>query len=533
MKRLVVVVITASLVLAGLLAGAPAQGAATRPQSSSVAGIAWGACSDPTLAEANAQCGYVQVPLDYHRPHGAKISLAVSRVRHTSTDADYQGVMLVNPGGPGGSGLIYSILGQLVPHGAGNTYDWIGFDPRGVGASRPSLSCIPDYFGYNRPYYVPVTRALERKWLARSESYADACEENAAALLPHMKTTDSARDMDSIRKALGAKQINYYGFSYGTYLAQVYSTLFPKRVRRMVLDANVDPRKVWYQANLDQDVAFERVMNIWFGWIARYDDVYDLGSTRAEVRRLWFAERERLRRHPAGGLIGGSEWTDAFLPAGYAQFFWPGLAAVFAGWIHNGDAEALKEAYDGAVGVGDDNGYAVYLAVECTDARWPTNWNRWRRDNWRLHRNHPFFTWANAWFNAPCVFWHARPGTPVHIDGRRVPPILLLGETLDAATPFSGSLEVRRRYPTSRLIATRGGTTHANSLAGNACVDDPIAAYLANGTLPPRRPGRGPDVVCAPLPQPVPTAEAASSTASANSGDAARLRQRLASQSFR
>jgi pimeloyl-ACP methyl ester carboxylesterase len=298
----------------GLLAGAPAQGA-TRAVSSPAAGIAWGACSDPTLAEANAQCGFVRVPLDYSRPGGAKISLAVSRVLHTSSDADYQGVMLVNPGGPGGSGLIYSILGQFVPNGAGNTYDWIGFDPRGVGDSRPSLSCIPDYFGYNRPYYIPVTRALERTWLARSKSYADACERNAAALLPHMKTTDSARDMDSIRKALGARRINDYGFSYGTYLAQVYSTLFPSRVRRMVLDSNVDPRKVWYQANLDQDVAFDRVINIWFGWVARYDDVYHLGATRAAVRRLWYAERRHLRRHPAGGLIGGSEWTDAWFNA--------------------------------------------------------------------------------------------------------------------------------------------------------------------------------------------------------------------------
>jgi hypothetical protein len=101
------------------------------------------------------------------------------------------------------------------------------------------------------------------------------------------------------------------------------------------------------------------------------------------VRRLWYAERQRLRRHPAGGLIGGSEWIDAFVPAGYNQFFWPGLAEVFAAWVHNHDAQALKDAYDGAVGPGDDNGYAVYLAVECTDARWPTNWNRWRRDNWR------------------------------------------------------------------------------------------------------------------------------------------------------
>jgi hypothetical protein len=247
------------------------------------------------------------------------------------------------------------------------------------------------------------------------------------------------------------------------------------------------------------------------------------------VRRLWYAQEQRLRRHPAGGLIGGSEWADAFVPAGYNQFFWPGLAEVFAAWVHNGDAQALKEAYDAAVGPGDDNLYAVYLAVECTDARWPTNWNRWRRDNWRLHARYPFFTWGNAWFNAPCVFWHAPAGTPVRVNGRHVPGILLIDETLDAATPFAGSLEVRRRYPRASLIAEPGGTSHANSLAGNACVDDQIAAYLADGTLPPRKPGNRPDTICAPLPQPVPNSQAAASAAAAaNSGMATRLRQTLA-----
>lgn len=212
--------------------------------------------------------------------------------------------------------------------------------------------------------------------------------------------------------------------------------MFPKRVRRMVLDSNVDPRKVWYQANLDQDVAFDRVINIWFGWIARHDDVYDLGSTRAAVRRLFHAEQQRLRREPAGGP-------------------------------------------------GDDNLYAVYLAVECTDAPRPRNWNRWRRDNWRLHFRYPFFTWVNAWFNAPCAFWHAPPGKPVKVDGRKVPAILLLGETLDAATPFSGGLEVRRRYPRASLIATPGGTTHATPWAATpASTTRSLPSYL------PRRNGR-------------------------------------------
>jgi pimeloyl-ACP methyl ester carboxylesterase len=165
-----------------------------------------GPCSDPGLVEAHAECSYLQVPLDYSRPGGAKISLAVSRVRHTTPDANFLGRHAGEPRGPGGSGLGLATLGQFVPNHAGDAYDWIGFDPRGVGSSKPALSCIPDYFGYNRPYYVPVTRALERTWLARAKSYADACEANAAQLLPHMKMIDSALDMDGIREALGADE---------------------------------------------------------------------------------------------------------------------------------------------------------------------------------------------------------------------------------------------------------------------------------------------------------------------------------------
>ena len=114
----------------------------------------------------------------------------------------------------------------------------------------------------------------------------------------------------------------------------------------------------------------------------------------------------------------------------------------------------------------------MYLATACTDAKWPRNWLQWRRDNTAVARQAPFFTWANAWFNAPCiVLAGAVGGDPVNVDGRSAPPILLLSETLDAATPFTGSLEVRRRFPTSALVATVGGTTHASSLGGNPCVD--------------------------------------------------------------
>jgi pimeloyl-ACP methyl ester carboxylesterase len=309
--------------------------------------------------------------------------------------------------------------------------------------------------------------------------------------------------MDMIRQALGVDQINYYGFSYGTYLGQVYATMFPGKLRRAVLDANVDPRNVWYQANLNQDVAFDRNIKIWFGWIAQYNRVYHLGKTEAKVEQRWYAEQTALTGNPAGGVVGPAEWADAFLYAGYFQGLWTYLANVFSAWVHHQNAGKLIGAYEYADGPGNDNGFAVYSAVQCTDVQWPTDWATWETDNWATYAVAPFFTWGNAWFNAPCFYWPAAAGTPTTVAGDAT-PVLLISETLDAATPYEGSLYVRSVFPNSVLIAEPGGTTHAGSLYGNACVDDKIAAYLATGELPARVAGEGPDVECDPLPQPVP-----------------------------
>jgi pimeloyl-ACP methyl ester carboxylesterase len=499
--------IAATGVLAGCLVAVPSAAAVpTVAPEFTPAPIAWGACESAGLKKAGAECGFLEVPMDYGNPSGAKVSLAVSRVGHTT--AQSQGVMLVNPGGPGGSGLGLSVLGKYVPNHAGDAYDWIGFDPRGVGSSKPALSCDPNYFGYDRPNYVPTTPPLERAWLASSKGYTTGCTKNGP-LLEHMKTTDVAQDMESLRKALGQQQINYYGFSYGTYLGQVYSTLYPQRVRRMVLDSNVDPRKVWYQANLDQDVAFDRNIKIYFDWVAKYDSVYHLGTSGDAVEQLWYSEQKKLAHNPAGGVIGPNEWSDIFLQAGYYRFGWEDMANAFSGWVHNGDWQTLKTLYDNTDTPGDDNGFAVYNAVQCTDVQWPTNWNRWRVDNWATYLRAPFETWGNAWYNAPCLSWPAKAGKPVDINGTQVASALLIDEELDAATPFAGSLEVRKRYPHSSLIAEPGGTTHADSLSGDACVDDQVADYLATGKLPTRKPGNGPDTTCAPLPDPVPAGAAA------------------------
>ncbi|SEQ34851.1 alpha/beta hydrolase [Microlunatus flavus] len=487
---------------------APAAPAASAASASfTPAAPVWGTCSSDTLKQLKAECAKIVVPLDYDHPAGAKIKLAISRIKHTTKD--YQGVMLVNPGGPGGSGLGLSVLKLYVPNGGGDTYDWIGFDPRGVGASEPAVSCDPNYFGYDRPRYVPASPALSDAWFTKTDAYTKACAQKNGAILEHLTTRDSAMDMESIRKALGEKKINYYGFSYGTYLGQVYGTLYPKRLRRVVFDGTVDPRKIWYDANLDQDVAFDRNIDIWFGWIAKHDDVYHLGTTLKDVRSRFYKTEERLYRDPVkgkGGNLGGSEWVDAFLYAGYYQTTWTDLAQTFSDFVRKGDVAALEAAYLDANGYGDDNGYAVYLGVQCTDTKtWPEKWSTWERDNWKAFAKAPYETWANAWYNEPCRHWPAKPHKEVKINGKKVKSLLMINETLDAATPYAGSLEVRKRFPKARLIAEPGGTTHSGSLYGNACVDDRIADYLATGKLPKRKSGKRADVECAPLPQPDPS----------------------------
>jgi pimeloyl-ACP methyl ester carboxylesterase len=509
---LVVIVVTLVVVLvAGVVSGVlitasetakPASTPAVEATWPTPAAIAWGDCSDQALRAARAQCATVAVPLDWGAPkNGKTVSLAISRVEHTT--ATSSGVMLVNPGGPGASGLDLATTGASVPHQVGARYDWIGFDPRGVGASRPRLSCQADYANGPRPAYTPATDANVQAWLKRSAAYAKACGAKNGELLDHMTTRDTANDMEYLRIALGVQRISYYGYSYGTYLGSVYATLYPNRIDRMVLDSTVDPSRVWYGANLDQDVAFQTVIQQWFTWLAKYDDVYHLGTTEKAVQSAYDRLGAELAADPADGVFGSAELADTLLYAGYGQSLWPDLGTAFSRAVQ-GDTTTAEEYWKGLNDTTDDNEYAAYLAVQCTDAVWPGDWSTWAADSKRVAGKAPFETWANAWYNLPCRTWPAKAGTPVDVDGAKVGPILMIDETLDAATPFTGSLAVRKLFPKASLLAEPGGTTHADSLSGNSCVDDTVSAYLADGTLPKRKAGDGPDATCAPLPVPTP-----------------------------
>jgi pimeloyl-ACP methyl ester carboxylesterase len=500
----------------GILAGGGAPATSGPALAARSSRLRWHPCPAVSVGAAapttgRLQCASLQVPLNYADPAGRKITLALSEVLATAPPAQRQGVLLVNPGGPGASGLSFAqeVAAGLAP-GVARQYDIVGFDTRGVGASKPALSCDPSFFSRPRPDYVPANAAAEQVLVNRAKLYAAGCERRFGWLLPYMTTEDLARDMDSIRAALGQRQINYYGVSYGTYLGQVYATLFPHRVRRMVLDSVVDPAGAWYTDNVDQDYAFQGRIRAFFSWIARYDSVYHLGKTEAAVNAAFNRATARLAAHPISGpsgpLIGPDELNDTFLIGGYSNSWWPYLAAGLSSYLRTGSGALLIPLYD-QVGKQGENEFAVYTAVECSDVGWPRSWAYWNSDTRMIYRKAPFEAWGNAWFNAACAFWPLKgPAKPLHIHAAGLAPILMLQGTLDAATPYAGALAARKLLPSARLVVVRGGGNHGQSLTypANGCVNGYLDRYLASGSLP-GAPGLV-NATCPALPPPAPVA---------------------------
>jgi pimeloyl-ACP methyl ester carboxylesterase len=468
----------------GTTAGTGPGGGGTGGSVPAAGAIQWHQCSGGIL------CGQLAVPLDYAHPGGRKITLALSEVPATAPKAQQLGILLVNPGGPGASGTGWaSYVAQGLDPAVAARYNIVGFDTRGVGASVPALRCAPGFFARERPDYIPRNAAAEQVLIGRARAYAAACERRFGWLLPYMTTVNIARDMDQIRAALGRPKLSFLGYSYGTYIGQVYATLFPHRVARMVLDSTVDPTGAWYQDNIEQDYAFQGRIDALYAWIARYNRVYHLGSSAGQVRRAWYAARARLAARPivqaAGPAIGPAEYDDTFSPAAYANSTWPGLAAALASYLHTGSGQLLSGQY--RYGATPENEFAVYNAVECSDVAWPRNWSRWNTDTRRVYATAPYEAWDNAWFNAACAFWPVHgPARPMKIGAPGLPGILMLQGSLDAATPYAGALNARRALPTARMVVVAGGGNHGQSLAypPNRCVDGYLNRYLATGALP-------------------------------------------------
>jgi pimeloyl-ACP methyl ester carboxylesterase len=485
--------------------GAGGAASATGPIVPAHSTLHWHACTGAAAQQGVPECTTLSVPVDYAKPGGRRISLALDMIPATAPRSQQQGVLLVNPGGPGGSGLgLAAEVAQGLSPSVAAKYDIVGFDPRGVGSSVPALSCDPGFFDGPRPNYIPANPAAEQVLINRAKTYAADCGQRFGWLLPHMTTQDTARDMDAIRAAFGVSKINYYAFSYGTYLGQVYATLFPDRVRRMVLDSVVDPTGVWYADNVDQDYAFQGRMEAFFAWAAKYNDTYHLGSTAAQVQAAWYQARSRLLAHPVNGTIGADEFDDTFLQGGYLDELWPGFAQALSSYLNDGQAGDLMTQYQ-EYGKQGENEFAVYNAVQCSDVGWPRNWSFWTSDTERIYRTAPFQAWDNAWFNAACAFWPVKgPAKPLQIKGTGLPGILMLQGTLDPATPYAGAQDAHKLLPSARMVVVKGGGNHGQSMEqpSNSCVQGYLNAYLATGALP-SSPGTV-NATCPAVPAPLP-----------------------------
>ncbi|MFJ1748408.1 alpha/beta hydrolase [Streptomyces sp. NPDC088116] len=471
------------------------------------AGITFRACPKAEGLPAPITCGKVQVPLDYAEPDGRKISLTVSRVRASGKTGQRQGALVFNPGGPGASGMYFPLAAALPGwKRIARAYDLVGYAPRGVGRSAP-LSCQNPADFAKVPTQSPVhpSESYKRERIAKAKAYAKGCARHAGAALPHYNSLNNARDLDVLRAALGERKLTFMGASYGTYFGALYAKLFPSHVRRMVFDSavNPDPRQIWYGNNMDQSVAFERRWADFRTWVAKHDKTYHLGANAEAVRRSYEKVRAGITREPAGGKVGPGQLQAAMLGAGYYDDYWASRATALAEYLKGNPKPLISQAAPKPAAAADsENSNAVYTAVECNDAPWPTDWQVWDRDNTELARVAPFEAWDNAWMNLPCAFWHAPRQRPVDLRTRpgELPPTLILAAERDAATPYEGALELHRRLAGSSLVTERNAGTHGVAGGGNACVNTYVENYLLAGKAPARR------TECAPHPEPKPAA---------------------------
>ncbi|GGT25752.1 alpha/beta hydrolase [Streptomyces tanashiensis] len=437
---------------------------------------------------ANFQCATLKVPLDYARPGGKKLEVAVSRIKATNPQKR-RGVLLLNPGGPGGPGLDMPLwMGPELPTAVKEQYDLIGFDPRGVGQSSPvSCGLNDDELNWQRPYKA-TTFAKDVRW---ARTVADKCRAKAGDVLPHLTTRNTARDMDIIRAVLGEKKISYLGYSYGTYLGAVYTQMFPKQSDRFVLDSAVDPQRIWRGMIQVWAEGAEPAFKRWSQWTAERHTTYKLGDTSAKVSKTFWDLVAQADRKPID--FQGTPLTGDDIRAGRAMFFDVKSAAEAI-------AE-LKKAADGAPtaapskqgtsprpvppsfarAVPSDNSDAAFWAVACADTRsWPRDPEQYRRDAMRDKAKYPLYG-DFASNIKPCAFWKNGSEAATRVDNSV--GALVLQNEWDSQTPLVSGQGLHRSMKGSRMVTVLGGQGHG-IYGSKSCADKTATAYLTTGRLP-------------------------------------------------
>lgn len=469
--------------------------------------IAWAACGS---ALPGLDCGTMRVPLDYDRPRGDQISLAL--IRRPADDKTARiGSLLLNPGGPGGSGVDFvAQAGNLLftPR-VRASFDLIGFDPRGVARSS-GLQCFrttEDQLAVLAPFAFPVTLAEEARWVLGHRLVSKACEKRGGPVIDHMSTANVARDMDQIRQALGEAGMNFVGYSYGSLVGSTYANMFPEKVRAVVIDGVVNPIS-WTTGKGDEAdtvPVFGRLgseqgsYETFQQFLALCDAggpscAFSAGDPRQRFDRL----ARQLLREPAvlpdgdGGTVTVTyaDLVAVTRVALYSAAVWPDLAALLAdleGAANPARAAVRLERLQALLeppAAPYEQVYEGIAGVACSDSDNPDNEAAWARSARRADERTPYFGRPWHWISSICASW---PGAD---DDRYVGPwdrrtaqtVLVVGTRYDPATRYRGAVTTAGLLGRARLLTVRAwGHT---SLLTSTCADDATAAYLLRGELP-------------------------------------------------
>lgn len=489
-RRSAALAIALGLGLSGSLGTGPA-GAQQKERST----VRWGDCPEDVAAEAAPvvlQCATVPVPKDYADPGGDSIELMISRLASTDP-GKRRGTLMLNPGGPGGSGLSQPafLANRGIPSEVLDTYDVIGMDTRGIGRSA-AVTCgfTPEgpYFANIPPYAVDDAAVTARAEVV--EKVAEQCaNRDKGGVLPHLTTANTARDLDRIREALGEERTSFLGYSYGTALGAAYASMFPERSDRIVLDSNIG------DTHLDRDgmrryaLGVEQTFPDFARWAAARHDSYGLGRTVAQVRRTYFTLAERLDKEPVDGFDGNvlRQLTFGLL---FKEVQYAKLAQYWQA-LKSDDAEAVRTA--GARGAAADtppsmdNQLSVFLAVSCNDVKWPTRVDTYRKGVAEDRARYPMFGAATANIT-PCAYWPYAPAEePVAIDDDGPRNILLVQNLRDVPTPHVGGKLLRQKFADrSRLVSVDDSGHGVYVYGDNPCALNTTTRYLVTGEMPAR-----------------------------------------------
>jgi pimeloyl-ACP methyl ester carboxylesterase len=431
------------------------------------------------------QCSTMTVPLDYADPSGPTIAIAVARL--PARTAHPAGSIVVNPGGPGESGIDYLEAAASRFATLRASYNIVSFDPRGTGRSEPARCLAPsDLDAYFALDPINTSAANQQAIVTLSQRFADGCLAKNGRRLLFLGTQYVARDLEELRRALGEPKLTYLGLSYGTYLGEVYASLYPQNVRAMVLDGVENPSLPLLTESEDQATAFEGDLTDFETGCARGCGFP--GTPAATIAQV-------LARAAADPLrVDGRAFTRGEALTGILTYLYEpaedhALEIALAGALvqaSRGNAGPLLGSADDYLGRAANGTYSpvaeANAAIACADKPVPTDLSTYVTEAQRMNAIDPVFGADVVWGLLVCADWPFQPAMPV-FHAVNTAPLLFVGATGDPATPYAWAVGALPYFPGSVLL-TRDGDGHV-SFGKSNCADEDEAAYLTRLVLPP------------------------------------------------